>query len=299
MKNIFTIFSLFLLFAFCQNSFAQTDVMIGQQVEVRTNDGNSYAGEVTKFTDEDIVIMTRSIGEITLKRSIVKHVIFKGRKGAMDDQGFPIDYHNSTHYLLNSSAFSLKKGQSYYENIGVFFNSYSVGVTDNFTMSGGLEFISPLFDKRVPSIYLSPKYSIPFGERAGGISIGSTVLAFFDNGDVFSVGVIQGAVTAGSRNNNFTIGTGIGFSFDDGLAEGVLPFNLSGMFRVSNKISVVTDNFIIAYDNFDGGFGLLSAGVRIHFSKNGAALNLGLWRPTEDWGDVLALPFISATIPIN
>lgn len=278
---------------------SQTETNIGQLVELRTHDGNTYVGEIISMTDTDIILKTSSLGEITLEREAVKKVIYREGGQELDNNGYPIDYHNSTHYLVNPSGYSLKKGQSYYENIGVFFNSYSVGITNNFSLSGGLELISPLFFQRVPSLYISPKLSFSFGEKAGGFSVGSTVLAAFDDSDVFSVGVIQAAITLGSRNNNFTIGSGVGFSFSDGLAEGVLPFYLSGMWRLSKKISFVTDNFIIAYNNFDGGFGLLSAALRIHFANNGAAFTAGLWRPTEDTGGVLALPFVSATLPIN
>lgn len=278
---------------------SQTDTTIGQQVELRTTDGNTYVGEILSMTETEIVLKTSVLGDITLDRATVNKVIYRNSEQELNKKGCPVDYHNSTHYLINPSGYALEKGQSYYENIGVFFNSYSVGITNNFTISGGLELISPLFLQRVPSLYISPKLSFNIGERAGAFSVGSTVLAAFGDGEVFSVGVVQAALTVGSRNNNFTVGTGIGYTFDDDFGDGVLPFYLSGMWRLSNKVSFVTDNFIFTYDNFDGVFGLLSAAVRIHFAKNGSAFNAGLWRPTEDTGPVLALPFVSATIAIN
>lgn len=297
MKQTLLIISL--CFIFVQHITAQQDVFIGQLVELRTEDGNTYVGEVLSLTESDISIQTAALGEITLKRSAIKKVIYKNIEGDSDNNGIPIDYHNSTHYFISPSAFSLQKGQSYYENIGVFFNSYSVGLSNHFTLSGGLELISPLFLQRAPSLYVSPKFSIPFGEKSGGFSVGSTFLAAFGDGEAFTVGVLQASVTLGNRNNNFTIGTGLGYSLNDGISSGVLPMNLSGMWRLSNKISFVTDNFIFFYDGLDDAFGLLSAGLRIHFEKNGTALNLGLGRPTEDAGDLLALPFVSATIPIQ
>ncbi len=297
MKYLFTTLLFCLLCCWSSLIWSQTDTSIGQQVELRTSDGNTYVGEILSMTETEIVLKTSSLGEITLDRATVNKVVYRDSEQELDDKGYPIDYHNSTHYLVNPSGYALQKGQSYYENIGVFFNSYSVGITNNFTLSGGLELISPLFLQRVPSLYISPKLSFNFGEKAGAFSVGSTVLAAFDDDDVFSVGVVQAALTIGSRNNNFTFGTGIGFSFNDGLAEGLLPFYFSGMWRLSKKISFVTDNFV--FTDFDGGFGLLSAAVRIHFAKNGSAFNAGLWRPTEDTGPVLALPFVSATIPIK
>jgi len=286
-------------FLFIQSTIAQQDLFIGQMVELRTEDGNSYVGKVLSLTDTDISIETSALGEITLDRASVNKVIYKKGNDETDKNGFPIDYHNSTHYFVNQSGYSLKKGQSYYENVGVFFNSYSLGITDNFSLTAGIEVATLLFGQSPPSLFITPKFTIPFGEGAGGFSIGSTIFAIFVDNEIFSVGVAQASATFGTRNNNFTIGSGIGFSFSDGIAESVLPFNVSGMWRLSKKLSFMTDNFIIAYDNFNGATAILSAGLRIHFAKNGSALNIGLFRPTDVGGDFLALPFISGTIPIK
>ena len=117
--------------------------------------------------------------------------------------------------------------------------------------------------------------------------------------DFNGFGVLQGAVTFGDRNNNLTLGTGIGFSFDGGFEESVLPFYFSFMTRVGPKLSLVSDNFVITYDNFDDALGVLSLSLRLHLKTPGSALNLGLWRPTEDTDNLLAFPFVSATIPLG
>jgi len=291
-QSLFIIFISVFLF---QTMTAQQDLIVGQQVELRTNDGNAYVGEVLTLTDNIISIKTLALGEIELQRSTVTKIIYRKGDEDFDDNGYPIDYHNSTHYFVNQSGFTLKKGQSYYENVRVFFNSYTTGITDNFSITGGLE-VATLFGGSAPSLFITPKFSIPFGERAGGFFVGSTVFVFFANGDPLTVGVAQAGVTLGTRNNNFTIGSGIGYSFEDGVADSVLPFNLSGAWRLSKKISLMTDNFIIAFDDFNDATGILSAGIRIHFAKNGNALNIGLFRSTE-FGDFFAFPFFSATIP--
>jgi len=276
----------------------QQDVFIGQFVELRTEDGNTYVGEVLSLTESEISVLTNSLGEITLKRANIKKVTYKNQNEELDKNGFPIDYYNSTHYFINQSGYSLKKGQSYYENVGVFFNSYSVGITDNFSITGGIEIATLLFGQSPPSLFVTPKFTIPFGEGAGGFSVGSTVFVIFVDNGPYTVGVAQAAATFGTRNNNFTIGSGIGFSFEDGIAESVVPFNLSGMWRLSKKISFMTDNFIISYDDFNDFESILSAGIRLHF-EGGSALNLGLFRPLNEGGDFLAFPFISATIPLQ
>jgi hypothetical protein len=128
--------------------------------------------------------------------------------------------------------------------------------------------------------------------------VGGTIFTSPTN-DFTTIGVLQGAFTLGDRNNNITLGTGFGFTFSDGFDDTVLPFYLSFMKRVGPKLSIVSDNFIISYDGFTDNFGLLSLAARIHFKRPGTALNVGLWRPTEDLDSVIALPFVSATMALG
>ena len=290
MKYFTTLIAVLLCLA-SSSMHAQRAVEIGNKVELTTKDGNTIIGTVTEFTDEHIVLKTDALGEITIPREEVETYRILDNEQSQD-------IYNSTTYLVNPSGYTLNKGQSYYQNIGVFFNSYTAGISDNFSITGGLELISPLFLQRAPAFFISPRLSIPFANEQGAFSVGATSFLFFgDSGDTFFAGIAQGAVTIGSRSNNFTIGAGIGFTAEDGFEESVIPFNFSGMFRLSEKLSLVTDNFAVVYNNFSDGFGLFSAALRIHF-KSQASVNVGLWRGFDS-GDILALPFLSLTLPIK
>lgn len=269
---------------------------VNDHVQIKNNNGDKVIGIVQSISKDEITIES-TFGVVTINREDIENLQIVDNQQEVDSNGFPIDYHNSTHYLVNPSGFTLKKGQAYYENIGVFFNTYAYGVSDRFTIAVGGEIASPLF-KSFPIFYVSPRYSIPFGAKSNSLSLGGTIFTIpFDGLEAF--GVLQGAITLGSRNHNFTLGSGIGFSFSEGFEESVLPFYFSFMTRLSQKLSLVSDNFILSYNNFDGSYGILSLALRIHFSKVGTVFNAGLFRGTEDWGDVFALPFVSATIPIG
>lgn len=271
--------------------------MVNDKVKIKVANGNIVIGTVEDLSDTELIIKT-DVGTLTIQKENIQEITIGTETQEIDSKGYPIDYHNSTHYLVNPSGFTLKKGQSYYENIGVFFNTYAHGVTDRFTIAVGGEIASPLFFQELPIMYISPRFSIPIGKNANSLSVGGTLFTIpYDGGEAF--GILQGAFTLGSRNDNFTIGSGIGFSFSQGFTDSVLPFYFSFMTRISKKISIVSDNFMIAYNNFDDTTGLLSLAMRIHFNKVGSAFNIGLFRSTEDWGDVLALPFVSATIAIG
>jgi len=163
----------------------------------------------------------------------------------------------------------------------------------------GGEIASILFGGRVPILYVSPRYSLPIQSKKMAVSVGATLFTSPQD-DFVGFGVVQTAVTFGDRNNNFTIGGGLGFSTEDGFSSAVVPLYPSFMFRISDKISFVSDNFVIAYDSFNGATGVISAALRVHFRKrNGSSVDLGLFRPTEDIGEILAWPFVSASVSLK
>jgi len=265
------------------------------QVKVITKDGNIITGELINETDLNITILSESLGTITLLRNDISSIDF-GNTETINSEENEIDYYNSTRNLVSPTGFLLKKGQSYYENIGVFFNSYAVGITDNFNVAVGGELASLLFGEQFPILYVSPKFGLNFSDQ-GAWSIGTTVFTSPSN-DFSGFGFVNTSFTFGNRNNNISLGTGLGFDFDGGVSESIVPIMIGGNFRLSQKLSLVSDNFIILYNDANDSTAVISLGLRIHFD-NGAALNAALWRPTEDLSDILALPFISATIPLG
>lgn len=275
---------------------SQESLTAGEKIEILTKDGNRFVGTVTGYTPETISIESSSLGEIVLQRSDVSEVTSVDGAIKTGDGLIKPDIYNSTSYLLSPSGYTLKKGQSYYQNVYLFFNSYTHGFSDNFSLSGGLELLTPLFNEDLPGIFISPKYSIPFKNEKGAFSVGATSLFVFID-DPLAVGVVQGAVTFGGRNDNFTIGTGFGFTSENGFSDlgGTIPINFSGMKRIGKSLSLVTDNFLFLFDG--GSFGVLSASLRVHLGS--AAANFGLYRTTEDQGGVFAIPFVSVTIPIK
>lgn len=276
---------------------AQSDITVGTQVELTLTDGAKITGEVLEINNEFIRINNASLGELKILQSKVQNIenIKEYLPTEIGRKGFPLDYHGSTHYLGTNSAFSLRKGEAYYENIWIFWNSATFGVTDHFSISLGGEIASLLFAGRVPILFVSPKLSTASGN---GYEFAVSGTFFTSPEDDFSgFGVAQALVTLGDRNNNITFGAGIGFS-TEGFGEDVTPLTLAFMIRLSKKASLVSDNFYIAYDNFSDGVGNLSLALRLHFMKNpGSSLTLGLFRPTEDTDELIAFPFVSATIP--
>jgi len=269
-----------------------------KRVEIVTKDGNTIIGNIVSESDQEIIIFSETLGSLTFQRDNIKVLNYLDTEQKDLNSEYRIDYHNSTRYLVTPSGYGLKKGQQYYENIGIFFNSYAIGISDNFSVAAGGEVASFLFGQQFPIIYISPKFSTEFKEGKGAWGIGTTLFSS-PSDDFNGFGFVNTSLTIGSRNNNFTIGGGIGFSTNDGFTDEILPLFASFMIRLSEKTSLISDNFVILYDDNSNVTGVLSIAIRKHFKKMGTAINFGLWRPTEDTGDLIAIPFVSATIPLN
>ncbi len=264
-------------------------------IRVVTKDGNVFTGKLIESDTEKMTIETESLGTITLEKATIESVNRKGESSQGSLSYLDDDIYNSTRYLINSSGFTLKKGQKYYENIAVFFSTFAFGLSDRFTISVGSEIATLLFDQRFPILYIAPKFGAVQSENFN-ISLGAT---YFNSpsGSFNGLGAITTAFTFGNRNSNFTIGPGLGYTIDNGFGNDlVIPINLAFMKRFTNRFSLVSDSYAIFYDSDTSG--IISLAARFHF-KSGAAFNAGLWKILEDTDDIFALPFVSALIPIG
>lgn len=279
-----------ILICLCSICFAQNlEFELNKQVELTTKSGSVLRGELIKMDKEAIVVKT-DFGESTVLKSEITTLDYLKKEYDSDRTN---NSYSASHYLMTQSGFGLKKGESYYENIYIWLNSYTVGVTDNFSLSVGAEIFSLLFS-RFPVMFFTPKVSVPF--KGGAFSV-STTLVTVPQEDFESAGFLQGAVTFGDYRNNFTVGAGMGYTFSDGFEDRIIPVTLSGMFALSDRLSMVSENWIVSSSGYTEG--IISLGLRIHSKSKNNSLNLALWRVTEDMGPLIALPFVSATIALK
>lgn len=157
---------------------------------------------------------------------------------------------NNTRYLFAPSAFCLKKGEGYYQNIYGAGNAVNYGLTDHISIGGGL--VGPM------GAYINTKigYSIHKNVHvAGGVLLGNSFFPI--NGNILGVGVGFGVVTLGNVDNNITVGAGYGLDNTGGTTnwQDKPVFVANGMARVGKKFALVTENWMINTkgDPFDRG----------------------------------------------
>ena len=211
---------------------------------------------------------------------------------------------HATRYFFGPSAIPLKKGEGYFQNAYILANSVQIGVTDNFSMGGGIG-IPFLF-------FITPKLCYRVGKNVymgGGILFATTISS--DLG--FGMGVAYGSLTLGNNENNFTISTGWGAIKQDTynsqtndytnrweLARNPI-FTFSGMVRIARKCSLISENWVFATKDYDNKFensnsytyvyhALISGGFRLMGEKN--SFDLAIIVPLVTDGTTFGFPYL-------
>lgn len=299
-----------------------------QRVRITMSNGTEYSGLLLKRTDKEVIIQNTN-GKLTLnqnkiskieedfERERVRIVMKDGTKFegyqrlhredaniVYTDQG-KVEYNSEqvkkitkikpvsqfgfenpipTKYFLGPSAIPLKKGTSYYNNQGVIFNSVQTGVSNNISIGGGLEFLS-LFVSGSPLLYGNIKISASASDRfhyGGGLITGG-ILGFDDYGSEFFVAPYA-MITVGNYDHNLTFGGGgVLESYPFGV------FTLSGMTRVSRKVSLISNNYFAIGGGFGGAPSFGIQGVRIMGETT--AFDIGLILNRELLSDGVILPY--------
>ena len=249
-------------------------------------------GEIIEEDSRSIVLKTRKLGEITISKSDIKSRE-KVEVQQVKDGKFWFPNPQSTRYFWGPNGYGLKKGEGYYQNIYVLWNQFTYGITDNFSLGGG---VIPLFLFGGPTpVFATAKFSIPIQKdkiNLGGGVIAGTIIG--EDADIGGLGILYGVSTFGTPDNNVTLGLGYGFA--DGEWASSPLINLCGLFRLSSRFYFITENY---YINIDGeGGGAIGLGGRWIIKK--AALDVIFGIPVfPDMDEFLAVPLIGFTVPFG
>jgi|GEM_PF-137138 len=214
-------------------------------------DGSVITGKIIRKTETETAIETQNLGNISIPTSKVSTMV-EFDNGTISKEGnFWFKNPNATRYLFAPSAFGLRKGEGYYQNFYGAGNAFNFGLTDYFSIGGGV--LGPL------GIFITPKVSTEVNKYvhvAGGLLIGN---GFFPiHGNNFSLGEGYCIFTVGTYDHNITAGAGYGFVGSGGETKWQKQPMIvaNGMTRLSRKIALVTENWFVPVqgDPFRRGF---------------------------------------------
>jgi len=252
-------------------------------------DGTSLTANILSQDQKTMIISTQSLPSLELA---LDQIISVNKIQAVNiksgEYRFPNP--NETRYLFAPSAINLKKGEGYYQNTYLLLHSFNYGITDNFSIGGGFEFLSTIgligdsyFN---PICFITPKLGFQVQEK---LYLGVGMLI----GNVPGITpLIMSYVlgTYGDTEDNITLGIGMSS------AELNLPkspvYALSGMTRISKRMSLITENWILPFDIYKP---IFSYGIRFsgeQMSADFALINNGDF--AEDF--ILGIPYVDFVV---
>ena len=271
---------------FAQSTFNSYEFDSSTNYKIILLDGSEFVGKFVEKNSAVIIISTKSLPRVEIPIEQIKSVsIIEESEFKNGEYWFPNP--NPTRYFFSPSAFNLKAGEGYYQNSYLLFNSINYGVTDFFSIGGGIE-ITSTFSAGQPIYYFTPKVGTEVSEN---FNIGGGLLFLGAAGEA-SLGITYGTATYGNRNDNLTMGLGWGF-FDGDFSKRP-NITISGMKRMKRKFSLVTENwFIPIYD--DSYYGVLSYGMRFFSEK--IAVDLGFINNKDiAEGIAIGVPYVDFVI---
>jgi len=285
--------SVLLTILFTTSIYAQDEPVVepvDTLYRVETNDGNVFIGKIIDMDKDKVILEGKTIGTITLHRQfIVKIERILGEEITKGD----IWYSNiqSARYFFSPNGYGLKKGESYYQNIWVFYNQFSVGLSDHFSIGLGM---IPLFflDFTPTPVWIAPKFSVPLVKDKVNLGVGA-LLGYVIGGST-GFGITFATGTFGPRDKNLTVGFGYAYAGGDWLNTPI--FNLGGLARVSKNSYLMMETYIVASGGQVGGASILGARSMI----NKSTIDYGLVLPfISDMGSFYAFPLLGLTVPFK
>ena len=235
---------------------------------------------------------TVQFGIITIQKINIKSItLIESEK--VKDGDYWADHMQSTRHFWMPNSYGLKKGEAYYQNVWIFFNQFSVGITDNILLGGGL-IPAFLFAGSPTPIWLTPKVSIPIIKEKLNIGAGGLFATVIGAEDL-NFGILYGQATFGPRDKNVTMG--IGYGYANGEWASKPTFSLGFISRVGRKSYFISENYLITTGTESVFIGII--GGRSMLGSSNVGLDYGLLVPIIPDVSFFAVPWLGITVPLG
>ena len=235
-------------------------------------DGTELKGFIIEQSDSLVNFKTISGIEMKIDRKLIEDI--SSSKGEIIKGQFQRYDPNRTRLFFGPTARTLPQGDGYFSAYMIFVPFLAVGVTDYFTISGGMTLVPGAEEQMV---YIGPKVRILNVES---FSLGAGII--YSHIDESDLGIAYGVTTIGSERAALTVGIGWGYE-DSEFSE--TPFILlGGEVQVSNSVKLLSENWIMSET------GIISFGIR--FFGDNLAADFGFFRPVGEDTDMEGWPFI-------
>jgi hypothetical protein len=258
---------------------------------ITTRDGNEYLGTIIAEDAVRIHLKTENVGEIRLFRSDILQITKLDRLHRKRGTYWFANPQATRHFWI-PNGYGLKKNESYYQNVWIFFNQVSTGITDHFSIGAGMVPLF-LFAGSPTPVWVTPKVSFPVVPEKLNLGAGvlaGTIIGVDDGG----FGLLYGLSTVGSKDRNLTLG--LGWAYANGGIANRPTVSLAGMIRTGPRGYLLTENYLIGAGGES--LGILSAGGRRMVGR--LSIDFGLFLPlVAAQGFWVAIPWLGLTVPFG
>lgn len=242
-------------------------------------DGGELMGKIISQDPREILILSTDNRQIYLPQHVVKEIIVV-KASDFNSQGTYVGEDKfATRYFLSTNGLPVKKGEHYIQ-WNLFGPNLQFGLDDNLgiglmTSWGGV----PIIGTIKKSWELSEKTQFALGAL-----VGTGSWAAIDLGGAIPFA----SLSFGDRRANLALSGGYGAFWLEGPVENRSITSIAGMAKISPKISLVFDSFILLPSENRNSFALIIPGIRWHQSE-GKAVQFG-FAGLVDNGKALPFP---------
>lgn len=239
--------------------------LLGRSYRIETVQGTSFTGTLVSMSLTRLEFDTPEMGHISLERTQIRRADLQGPIAATVAGTKPgyYDIGNGNRLFFAPTGRGLRKGEGTLQDVDLYLLGVNYGITDNLSI-GGYVSVFPGLSPDEQFLVLTPKLSFPVNDN---LHFGAGVLYVrvptFDSGNRgIRTGIVYGTLTQGSADNNFTVG--LGYGFVEGNIGKTPILQVGGQTRVSRRISLVSENYIVAAA--EGGMGGLY-GLKLNWRR--------------------------------
>jgi hypothetical protein len=268
-------------------------------------DGNEVIGKILRQDEREVYVLTIDDRKIYIPQFVIKEIVLLKSSDFNSQGSFIGEDAFATRYFITTNGLPIKKGEHYVQ-WNLYGPDFHFAVRDDLSIGFTTSWVGiPIIGNIKKSWQLKEKTHVALGALVG---TGSWAAPSF-------AGVLPfGSISFGDRSKNIAFSAGYGAIFIDGEVAGRAMTSVAGMIKLSNKISIVFDSFILlpgqtttetrtydsgfinpttglyeseiiteSYQDRQRGFALIIPGLRWHKSA-GKAFQIGFTAVTMDGG---------------
>ena len=244
-----------------------------QTYRIIKNDGAEYVGTIIEENAREVLLKTRTLGEIYIPKHEIKEIVLLLSDGRSEEgEQF------ATRYFFSTNGFSLTD-----ENY-IIWNIFGPDIQINYQDKVGIGLITSWFGSPIIG---SIKFTKALDETT---HLGYGSLLGTGSWSQLSVGGVLPYVslTKGDHTQNVTLSAGYGLIWDDFDTSGNVLVSLAAMKKSTDRISLVFDSFILYNSNEGELASLIVPGIRLETQRK-RAIQLG-FAATYQEGELFPFP---------